>query len=151
MRVLLVEDEDPKRQHLLNFFSEVFISLEIELTASVRGAIDRLRIGTVDLVLLDMSLPTFDIAAKERGGRPQGSGGIEVIRFLDMMDLSIPIIVVTAYPAIQIDGRQQTLEEVRALLQREHPRLYRGLVYFNSVYGGWRQELETAMRDLGAS
>jgi CheY-like chemotaxis protein len=151
MRVLLVEDEDPKRQHLLKFCDEVFESIQIELAASVRGAIDHLRVENVDLVLLDMSLPTFDIAAKERGGRPQGAGGIEVIRFLDMMEMSVPIIVVTAYPAIQIDGRQQTLDEVDVLLRGEHPRLYRGLVYFNSVYGGWRQELETAMRNLGAS
>lgn len=151
MRVLLVEDEDPKRQHLLNFCDEVFATVTIELAASVRGAIDFLRSTSVDLVLLDMSLPTFDIAAKERGGRPQGAGGIEVMRFLEMMDLSVPIVVVTAYPAIQIDGRQQTLDEVDALLREEHPGLYRGLVYFNSVYGGWRQELETAMRDLGAS
>jgi CheY-like chemotaxis protein len=116
-----------------------------------RRAIDFLRLENVDLVLLDMSLPTFDIAAKERGGRPQGAGGIEIIRFLDMMDQAVQIVVVTAYPAIQIDGRQQTLDEVDALLREEHPNLYRSLVYFNSVYGGWRQELETAMRDLGAS
>lgn len=151
MRVLLVEDEDPKRQHLLQFCSEVFQSVEIELASSVRGAIDHLRVSEVDLVLLDMSLPTFEIAAKERGGRPQGAGGIEIIRFLDMMGLKVPIIVVTAYPAIQFDGRQQTLEEVDTLLRAEHPGLYRGLVYFNSVYGGWRQELEAAMRNLGAS
>lgn len=151
MRVLLVEDEDPKRQHLLTFCDEVFEDVQVEQAASVRGAIDLLRLENVDLVLLDMSLPTFDIAAKERGGRPQGAGGIEIIRFLDMMDRVVPIVVVTAYPAIQIDGRQQTLDEVDALLREEHPNLYRGLVYFNSVYGGWRQELETAMRDLGAS
>ena len=150
MRVLLVEDEDPKRQHLVTFCNETFKGVELIEVASVRGAIDHLRAQTTDLVLLDMSLPTFDIASKERGGRPQGAGGIEVIRYLDMLDVAVPIIVVTAYPAIQLDGRQQTLAEVDELLKREHPSSYRGLVYFNSVYGGWRQELETVMRTIGA-
>ena len=151
MRVLLVEDEDPKRQHLLKFCAEVFKNIQVEQAASVRGAIDFLRVEQIDLMLLDMSLPTFDIAAKERGGRPQGAGGVEIIRFLDMMDQAVPIIVVTAYPAIQIDGHLKSLDEIDVLLREEHPGLYRSLVYFNSVYGGWRQELETAMRNLGAS
>ena len=151
MRILLVEDEDPKRQHLLKFCDETFSHLEIDLTASVRSAIDYLREANAELILLDMSLPTFDISAKERGGRPQGAGGIEILRYLDMMELETPVLLVTAYPAIPIDGVQRELDDIDQLLFQEHPRIYRGLVYFNSVYGVWRQELEEKMRALGAS
>lgn len=149
MRVLLVEDEGPKRQHIQQFCEEVFPELTVDWTGSVRGATDFLTKTTPDLILLDMSLPTFQIGAKEKGGRPQGTGGIEVIRFIDMMDLRIPIVVVTAYPAISIEGRQHTLEEIDLILKTDHQLNYCGLVYFNSVYSTWRSDLEALLKKLG--
>lgn len=151
MRVLLVEDEGPKRQHIQQFCAEVFAEVVLDWTGSVRGAIDSLEHTTPDLVLLDMSLPTFQIGSKEKGGRPQGTGGIEVIRFVEMMELAIPIVVVTAYPAISVEGKQHTLEEIDEILKTDHPENYKGLVYFNSVYSTWRGDLERFLKELGAS
>ncbi len=150
MRVLIVEDEDPKRQLVERFCKAAFAELSIEHARSVRSAIDRLRHPTIDLVLLDMSLPTFDIAADDGGGRPQPTGGIEVVRVLEMMERSVPVLIVTAYATVIIQGKQLSLSELDSLMLADHEQLYRGMVYFNSTFDGWEADLEAKMRALGA-
>ncbi|MCQ8779993.1 response regulator, partial [Escherichia coli] len=79
LKVLLVEDEGPKQAHVVNFLG--FLGeVSVNVARSVTSAMTCLEIETPDLLLLDMSLPTFDIGEGEAGGRPQGFGGIEVLR-----------------------------------------------------------------------
>src|ERR1700761_5575060 len=99
MRILLVEDEDPKRNHICSVLSQIRPGIELDLAKSVRSAVDQMKARVSDLVLLDMSLPTFDVHPGEPGGRPQGFGGIEVLRHMDRLNIVVPCIVITAYEA----------------------------------------------------
>lgn len=143
MNVLLVEDEDPKRESLLGFLTREFPGLEVTYAKSVRAAIAEVRVKQPSLLLLDMSLPTFDIAPGEPGGRPQGFGGTEVIRFLDSEDVQVPTIVVTAYEAFpRKNGERIGYESLREELSRDFGGFFRGLVYFDSIQGQWSDELK---------
>ena len=138
-RILVSEDEPPKREKILAFLASRSPDATVVTTASVRETID----------WLDMSLPTFSVATGERGGRPQGSGGVEILRYMELMDVSCPVIVVTAYPAITLEGRELSLQQLDETLTADHGGLYRGLVYFNSVYGNWARELGDALQEIG--
>lgn len=139
MQLLLVEDEDPKRAHIQSFVSALVPSAKILTARSVQSALDALDKGKIDLVLLDMSLPTFDVGESERGGRPQGFGGVEVLRYMDRCKLNIPTIVVTAYEAFFLDDKKTgvNLECLGDELMQDHPKTFRGLVYYNSIVSGW--------------
>lgn len=147
--ILVSEDEPPKREKILAFLKSHRPDAEVAVTASVRETVDYLEERSPDLLLLDMSLPTFSVAGGERGGRPQGAGGIEIMRYMELLDVSCPVIVVTAYPAITIEGHELSLSQLDEKLRADHGDLYRRLVYFNSVYGAWSSELAEAMDDLG--
>ena len=149
IRILLSEDEPPKREKIVAFLNIQRPSAEVTVTASVRETTDYLEDHTPDLLLLDMSLPTFSVTTGERGGRPQGSGGIEIMRYMELLEVSCPVIVVTAYPAITLEGREHSLPQLDKKLREEHGDIYRGLVYFNSVYGAWSSELADAMAEIG--
>src|SRR4051812_42581245 len=97
MRILLVEDEAPKRDNIRSLLSQMALLEGVQEARSVGSAIRALRSGSFDLILLDMSLPTFDIVAGESGGRPQGFGGVEVLRYMDRFQVTTPAIVVTAF------------------------------------------------------
>ena len=148
-RILVSEDEPPKREKILAFLASRSPDATVVTTASVRETIDWLEEDAPDLMLLDMSLPTFSVATGERGGRPQGSGGVEILRYMELMDVSCPVIVVTAYPAITLEGRELSLQQLDETLTADHGGLYRGLVYFNSVYGNWARELGDALQEIG--
>jgi hypothetical protein len=96
-----------------------------------------------------MSLPTFDIAPGEPGGRPQSFGGIEVLRFLDGVDLCIPTIVITAYEAFpKKNGAPIGFEVLTADLRREYPSLFKGLIQFDPIQGQWGDKLRTLVKEV---
>jgi len=149
MRMLIVEDEEPKRKGILSVLGSEFPDSQRSEARSVHSAIHKLKTEPPDLVLLDMSLPTFDVGPGEPGGRPQGFGGIEVLRYMDRFKLVVPVIVVTAYEAFPKDGRQIELSDLRDQLSQSHPKTFRGLVFYNSFYSGWRDELLAAVKEIG--
>lgn len=148
-RILVSEDEPPKREKIVAFLKTHRPEATVAVTASVRETVDYLESTTPDLLLLDMSLPTFSVTSSERGGRPQGAGGIEIMRYMELLEVSCPVIVVTAYPAITLDGQEISLQQLDEKLKLEHADIYRCLVYFNSVYGAWASELLGAMDEIG--
>src|SRR5664279_1242884 len=105
MNILLVEDEAPKQQHISSAIFDVQPEAEVRIARSVRSAIDEMRKRQPDLMLLDMSLPTFDVGPTESGGRPQNFGGSEILRYMDLYELHVPTVVVTAYEAFSKAGQ----------------------------------------------
>jgi CheY-like chemotaxis protein len=147
MNILLVEDEDPKRANIVKALNKIRPASQIIEARSVSSAITQLRSTVLDLILLDMSLPTFDIGPGEPGGRPQGFGGIEVLRYIDRFKLMVPVIVITAYEAFAREGRQIDLGALRSQLKAAHPRTFQGVVFYNSLLDAWSEELEKAIVD----
>jgi CheY-like chemotaxis protein len=141
MKILLIEDEDPKLVGIQRFLKELDPTFEVAVARSVKGGIFQLKQDKPSLLLLDMSLPTFDITSSEPGGRPQGFGGIEIIRYLDSVEDIVPTIVVSAYEAFTKDGKNIELKELAEELRAEFPETIRGVVFFNPIHGAWSEEL----------
>lgn len=141
MKILLVEDEDPKRNNILGTLAKMSPKPEVAEARSVTSALRSLRSFAFDLVLLDMSLPSFDVGPGEPGGRPQGFGGIEVLRSMDRFGVRTPVVVITAYEAFPSGGTQIPLDALRADLTKAHPKIFHGLVFYNSVFSTWSDDL----------
>lgn len=143
MNVLIVEDEIPKLEDLYDFFSLRYKEWGVSSARSVRSAIDAVRSEKrFDLLILDMSLPTFDITSNEAGGQPQGFGGIEVLRYLQKIDSALPVIVVTAFEAFTSGLKSITLDDLRLSLKERYPSNFKGAVYYNVVLTSWIEDLE---------
>lgn len=139
VNVLIVEDSDAKLESIRNLLEREGNGLCIDFCYSVKSAITKLANSYPDLIVADMSLPTFDIERKERGGTPRPFGGIEVFEYLDRFDLPIPVIVVTSYPTLGDGEDALNLDELRKRLQKEFPLNYVGAVYFDSAYSTWEE------------
>jgi len=150
MKVLLVEDEDPKLESLQRFLEEQKCAAQVVVARSVKSALAALETETPDLLLLDMSLPTFDISANEPGGRPQGFGGVEILRFLESAEATIPTVIVSGYEAFAREGRNIDLNALAAELTKDYPQLVRGVVYFNQILGAWSGELAEILAECNA-
>lgn len=149
INILLVEDEEPKRKHIERFLSSLGIAMDLSVAASVNTALDELEKEKPSLLLLDMSLPTFEIRERETGGRPQGFGGIEILRHMVLSGIECPTVVITGYEAfIREGGRRVDLSELRAELQEEFPHQLRGVLHYNSTYEEWKTELEAALESI---
>jgi CheY-like chemotaxis protein len=149
MNVLLIEDEDTKKTPILSFLGKNYPQMVVRTARSVKSGICALQSEVPDLLLLDMSLPTFDISAAEPGGRPQGSGGLEIMRHIDMLEIHTSVIVVTAYEAFsRKDGRRVDLTVLSKELKEDFPDIYRGIIHFNPMLGDWTQELDVLIQEV---
>jgi|JI9StandDraft_2_1071091.scaffolds.fasta_scaffold03889_5 CheY-like chemotaxis protein len=146
LRVLIVEDIETKRLSMTHLVESVFSPVEVHCAASVKSAIQLLDQHSYSLVLLDMSLPTFDLSKLEGGGTPRPRGGVELFAHLDGAGVEVPIVVVSAYGALEERGSLISLDEISKRLMRNYPGLFRGSVLFDSVYTVWADELSALIR-----
>lgn len=150
IHILLVEDEAPKRTHIEHFLKSLSSGITVTVAQSVTSALDNLEKRLPDLLLLDMSLPTFDVGERESGGRPQGFGGIEVLRHMTMDGTNCPTIVITGYEAfLREAGKPVDLSQLRSELEKEFPKCLKGVLHYNSTYDEWKIELGKALSKFG--
>lgn len=149
MHILLAEDDEPKLIKIRAFLQKEFSGSSIDAARSVTSTLASIRARKPDVLVLDMSLPTFEIALGERGGRPQDYGGLTVMEFMDFEDLVAPVVMVTQYEAFPGDnGANRTLEEIAADARKNHPSMFRGLIYYSSVENTWEEPLKDAIITL---
>ena len=148
VRILLIEDDDGKRQSIETVLKREVPHTTIVSAHSVRSALDHVSSGQFQLILADMSLPTYDILDRKSGGTPRPFGGIEVFEQIERLELVIPILVVTSYPAFS-DGKQSLrFEDLAVQLKRDFPQLFAGLIYFDFAYSEWDHFLSEYLSKL---
>lgn len=145
-RVLIVEDIETKSLSMTQLVNAVLCPVEVHCAGSVKSAIQLLSEHSFSLILLDMSLPTFDLTKSEGGGTPRPRGGMELFAHLDGVGVEVPVIVVSAYGALEEKGSLVSLEEISTRLRKDYPGLFRGSVLFDSVYTVWADELSALIR-----
>lgn len=149
IHTLLVEDEGPKLAHIRRFMRESFTNVSVSDARSVSAALDAIEEELFDLLLLDMSLPTFDVGHGEHGGRPQGFGGIEILRHIAMARLVLPTIVLTGYEAFPDEaGTLIDLNTLRERMKEEFPETVVAVVHFNSSLDDWKVSLRPIIEQV---
>jgi DNA-binding NarL/FixJ family response regulator len=141
LTVLIVEDSESKMSSIQTVLAREIPMVIIRKALSVRSAIDDILVSLPDLIIADMSLPTYDIEIRERGGTPRPFGGIEVFETLDRFEIKVPVLVVTSYPTITEGNQTVGLGELSKRLQTDFPQCFIGTVYFDSAYTNWEREL----------
>ena len=141
LTVLIIEDSETKLNSIQLVLERELPLVCIRKALSVRSAVDSVLDIFPDFIIADMSLPTYDIEARERGGTPRPFGGIEVFETLERYEIVVPIIVVTSYPAITEGNQSIGLTELSKRLQDDFPDYFLGTVYFDSTYSDLDREI----------
>jgi len=140
MKFLIVEDDENKGVQVSNFLISVFPSAELRLERSLHSGLRRIRQELPDIVLLDMTLPNYDIGPDEPGGDPKIFGGREFLDQMDRFNLKAPVIVITQYETF---GRPpKSLPQLDEELRAEYPSVYRGAVYYHASLHEWKEALK---------
>lgn len=72
-KVLLIEDFQTKADSIISHLTDEFPNVRIERRESYKSALSEIcnNAREYDLILLDMSMSTFDVTAEESGGEPE--------------------------------------------------------------------------------
>jgi CheY-like chemotaxis protein len=109
MKILLIEDDEFKASDIAKVLADTLPDATVQRAMSVTSALRAINGEKYSLVILDMSLPTFELTGPGGGGSPQGQGGLEVLRLARRLNNMSPFIILTQYPDIEIDGRDVPL------------------------------------------
>lgn len=143
--VLVVEDDDYKAADICRVIDEQLPKTSIRKVASATSALFEISEGKFDLVVLDMSLPTFDLSSPGGGGSPQSQGGIEVLRLARRLQATLPFIVVTQYPDVEFDGLEVPLAEAAVRLSVRFNANVMSCIAYEFDRGSWRPALTAAL------
>ncbi len=148
MKILLVEDDENKRDRISDFLGRHYPQSTLAHAKSYQSGLKQLLTGSFNLVLLDMSIPTFDVTEIDDGGRPQAYGGRELLKQMDRRKICTPVLVVTQFARFGDHRDALTLEQLDSTLRNEHSATYKGAVYYDSALEGWKDELAHFMNAL---
>lgn len=148
MRILLIEDDDDKRAAIRAFLTDTFAEATMREARSFYSGLQEALSGEAELVVLDMTMPTFDIGDGEDGGRPQAYAGRELMWHMQREGVSTPAVVVTAFDRFGDGPEAQTLTELDSELRATFGRQYLGSVQFNPTLETWKRDLAELIHEV---
>ena len=148
MQILLVEDDEFKAADIAKILAESVPDAAIQRAMSVTAALKAITAGAFSFVILDMSLPTFDLSGPGGGGSPQSQGGLEVLRLARRLRSPAYFIILTQYPDIEIDGRDVPLPEAAKALRDRFQTDVRMCLLYEFDGDAWRRPLHDCLSAL---
>lgn len=149
MNILIVEDDKYKaeaiKECLIDHLNEPVITTADSLSSGLFSLMD---LPNLDLIILDMSMPSFDVSEKDpSGGSPEGYAGEDFLSQMTLLGINLPVIVVTQYDNFGTDENQITLSKLGQKLQKNHSKIFKGSVYFKATSNSWKQDLIDLMNN----
>lgn len=146
MKILLVEDFEEKANNIRAFLKSEFPEFEIDRCSSYNTAQEMIFEHSEDyeLILLDMSMSTYDLDVDASGGLPEPAAGEYLLEGMFLREISTPVIVITMY---NVFGRRE-LSAFDTELKAKYPQNYKSYVFYSSQRTDWKNELKKQIKDL---
>lgn len=141
MKILFIEDHPYKQGQILGFLSESYPESVVTTKSSYNSGLKELKENNsiYDLVLLDISMPNYDISAEESGGDFLPLAGKLILKEMYLREIPTQAIVVTMHGSFE-DGTKMI--DLHNDLKFEFSENYVGYVFFSPVNTDWKNQLE---------
>jgi CheY-like chemotaxis protein len=145
MKILIADDDPNKMRQLKSFVMQEFVDAEILERNTFNSALRCAMLDEPTVILLDMTMPTFDVGGKETGGYERRYAGFEVLRRLKRRRKARRVIIVTQFERFGEGADQMTLEQLKEQLATQYPESYIVTVYYQASDAQWRDDLRVAL------
>ncbi len=147
MRILFIEDHPYKQGQIFGFLTEKYPSAKVTIKNSYNSGLKELKENNsdYDVILLDISMPNYDISAEESGGDFLPLAGKLILKEMYLREIDTKAIVVTMYGSFE-DGTK--MNDLDTQFKTEFSDNYIGYVYFSAVSTEWRKQLEILINKL---
>lgn len=142
INVLLIEDDKKKIEDIKAFLSLYLPKANLVIKESYQSGLRELLFNNYDLLLLDMSIPTWDKSSEESGGNYEKFGGYKILKESTRKKKSVKTILITMFDDFGEGDTSITLSELDQALEHEFSEIYRGAIFYSSRESNWRDELK---------
>jgi len=150
MKILFVEDDEDKSTRISEFVMSEFPNAKISIARSFNSGLRALLdpSGGPDLLLLDMTMPNFDVSPGDPGALLQEHfAGRDLLAQMKLRAIAVPTIVVTMFDSFPEEGGKLSLEDLERRLRTQFAPPFCGLVYYNAKQEGWRKRLKELIQE----
>lgn len=146
MNILLIEDDDDKIQKITLFLYEFLgQNIKIEIKKSYNsGIIELVNKNPYDIVLMDMSMPTYDLEDEDT----ESYAGRDLLEQMKFRKIFYPTIIITQYDTFGDYINKLTLEELEIELENKFKPNYRATVYYSSSENDWKFQLKEELKKV---
>lgn len=148
MKILIIEDDLNKRQQLKALAESGVVTADVREESSYRGGVKALVDWKPDIVLLDMTLPTYDVTTTDSGGRTRIFGGRDVLTEMKRRSIVSKVVLVTQFENFGEADKRVTLPELSRELSLAFPGLFVDAVYYHASRADWKSQIETLLIEL---
>lgn len=149
MSILVVEDDENKRIQLQRFLESIIPNEDVIFERSLQSGVRKIRSTHFDLVILDMTLPQYDLSPDEPSDDTHIFGGQEFLAQMDRFDVYTPVLVFTQFEVFGKPPNEMNLENLNRNLELEYPVIYKGFVYYHASINTWKNELGKKLTEFG--
>jgi DNA-binding NarL/FixJ family response regulator len=148
MNIVIVEDDLNKLRQIADMVQSEVPTAHVAECHSYQSGLSAIVNDAPDLVIVDMSMPTFDIAPGRQGGRTRAYGGRDILAEVVRRQLPSKVVVVTQFESFHDRDGTVTLSQLRRTLERNYSSHYLMAIYYNAAESTWRTELSEALRRM---
>nr|WP_298331955.1 hypothetical protein [uncultured Christiangramia sp.] len=142
MKILIVENDSIKSSQVITFLKdEVSKDLNFEVKRSYQSGLEAILTDIFDFLILDMSIPTFDITTTDDGGETLDRGGELILQEMERENIEIKSLILTQYEEFD----SISLEEIDNELKNEYSDFYLGCIYYNISEDKWQNDLKEVL------
>ena len=147
MLIYIIEDNYLKTSKLLSFFSEHCPQLSEPLVySSFHSGLKAIEELAPALVVLDMTLPTFDRKPNSREGRARPLGGYDLMRKMVLKKIHSKVVVVTQLESFGEGDEEVSFGDITSRCEREFSDIFLGSVYFDQSGTSWGKQLQSIVK-----
>ncbi|MBI5270046.1 MAG: response regulator [Burkholderiales bacterium] len=140
-RLLLIEDSPHKRAKVVEHIKALYPQIHIREAGSFASGCRAVDACEYDVLLIDMSLPTYDKSPAAAAGKFRPFGGREIARKIVRRGLRTPLIFITQFESFSDRGNSFSFDTLMEKLREECGAAFVGMLFYDSSKTSWKDEL----------
>ncbi len=147
MKIAIIEDNIHKRKKIISFLDFNYKGIVYDEASSYSSGLDMLEKEKFDFLILDMSMPTYDITKDESGGNFRVFGGKDILKRLKRKNKLLPFVIVTQYTTFSETTGVKTLEELTKEISQLFLEYFKKVIFYDTTSTAWKDELARVMKE----
>jgi DNA-binding NarL/FixJ family response regulator len=145
MIINIVEDTEEKLESIVKFIDNNFEYTELFSFASYQSGLKQVKLSPPDILILDMTIPTFDRKPGKREGRFRPLGGYDLMRKLKLKSIKTKVIVLTHLGSFGEGDEKMSFEAMTTKCEKEFDKMFIGSIRYRHGDERWKDELKILM------
>lgn len=137
MKILIVEDDAFKAEDIKTVILKEFRDCCIHIAKSFQSGCEIALTKPFDLLILDMSIPNFDICSEDHGGETLKNGGELIMRELIDEGRDFNAVILSQYETFAGETIEQIDTRLKTLCQTK----YMGWIKYSISNNDWQEKL----------